>query len=173
MMIHQRMQSMLCFGVVAVCLRVTPRVYGLDFDCFHELVEALPACQSSTEVLQTEQMFHGDHTCNRGMMNDPLTNAAHELRFAQFPPSQSMKIPREQTLYCPPITATHEALLLNQEDLVVIGHKERWILKNEATKPVSISFWLQEERQLVSAFNQDIAPAHHDPHAIMYPGEWK
>jgi hypothetical protein len=172
MMIHQKMQSMLCFGVVAIYLQVTTKVYGLDLERFHELVEALPICQSSTEALQTEQMFHGDHTCDRRMRNDPVTRAPHDLRLKQFTPSQSMKIPREQTLYCPLIT-THEALLLDQEVSVVVGHEEAWILKNEATKPVSISFWDQEERKLVSAFNPDISPAHHDPHAIIYPGDWK
>eukprot|EP00978_Attheya_sp_CCMP212_P034462 scaffold144394_cov62-Attheya_sp.AAC.2 len=170
-MIRQMMRSMLCFWVVAVCLQVTTKVYGLDLKRFRELVEALPACQSSKEELQTENKFHGDHTCNRRIMNDPLTHRAHELRFAQFPPSQSMKIPREQTLYCPPIT-THEALLLDQEASVVVGYKERWIIKNEATKPVSVSFWLLEEQKLVSAFNPDISPAHHDQEAIIKPGEW-
>eukprot|EP00550_Attheya_septentrionalis_P013140 CAMPEP_0198303680 /NCGR_PEP_ID=MMETSP1449-20131203/57010_1 /TAXON_ID=420275 /ORGANISM="Attheya septentrionalis, Strain CCMP2084" /LENGTH=708 /DNA_ID=CAMNT_0044006183 /DNA_START=140 /DNA_END=2265 /DNA_ORIENTATION=- len=176
-MIRQMMRSLLCFWVVAVCLQLQlqvttkTKVYGLEFERFLELVGALPACQSSKEDLQTEQKFHGDYICSRRMLNDPVTRAADGLRFALLPPSQSMKIPHEQTLYCPTIT-THEALLLHQEASVVIGHKERWIIKNEATKPVSISFWDQEKHRLVSARNPDISPAHHDQEAIVYPGEW-
>eukprot|EP00978_Attheya_sp_CCMP212_P024222 scaffold75818_cov54-Attheya_sp.AAC.3 len=172
-MIRQMMRSMLCFWVVAVCLQlqVTTTVYGLDFERFLELVGALPACQSSKEERQTEQKFHGDYICDRRMLNDPVTRAAYDLRFALLSPSKSMKIPHEQTLYCPTIT-THEALLSDQEASVMVGHKERWIIKNEATKPVSVSFWLQEERKLVSAFNPDISPAHHDQEAIIKPGEW-
>eukprot|EP00978_Attheya_sp_CCMP212_P036275 scaffold163172_cov50-Attheya_sp.AAC.2 len=81
-MIRQMKRSMLCFGVVAVCLQVTTKVYGLDLERFHELMGALPACQSSTEALRTEQMFHGDHACDRRMRNDPVTRAPHDLRFA-------------------------------------------------------------------------------------------
>eukprot|EP00978_Attheya_sp_CCMP212_P005110 scaffold11298_cov50-Attheya_sp.AAC.1 len=168
-MIHQRMQSMLS---VVFCLQVTTGVYGLDLERFHELMEALPACQASMEALRTEEMFHGDRTCDRKMRNDPVTRAPHDLRLKEFTPSQSMKIPREQTLYCPPIT-THEALLSDQEAPVVVGHNERWILNNEATKPVSVSFWSQKERKLVSAFNPNISPAHHDQEAIINPGGWR
>jgi hypothetical protein len=173
---RRRKRSVLCFGALAVCLQVqatTTRVYGLDFEHFHELMDALPACQSSADALQMERKFHSDHNCDRQRMNDPDTRAAHDLRLKKFPPSLFMKIPREQTLYCPPITATNEALLLDEDDLVVVGHRERWILMNEGTKPISISFWWQKERKLVSAFNRYISPAQHDPGAIVNPGKWK
>ena len=174
-MIHQTMRSVLSFGlVVAVCLQATrTRVYGMDFKQFNELMDALPACQSSTEALQMEHKFHGDHSCDRKLANDPVTHASRVLRLKEFPPSLSINLPREQTLYCPPVTATNEALLLDEGDSVVEGHQERWILMNEGTKPISVSFWAQKERKLVSAYNRYISPAQHDPGAIVNPGKWR
>eukprot|EP00978_Attheya_sp_CCMP212_P043972 scaffold296224_cov51-Attheya_sp.AAC.1 len=157
------MRSVLCCWVVGV--------FWLRLKLVGALPLPLPACQSSAEERQTEHKFHSDHTCNRMVMNDAASLEARQLRKMSFTPSQSMKISREQTLYCPTIT-THEALLLDQEKDLVMGHKEGWILNNEATTPVSISFWDQEERRLVSAFNPDISPAHHDPHSIVNPGRW-
>jgi len=56
----------------------------------------------------------------------------------------------------------------------LLGPPSRWIFTNAASTPVVIS-WVRNVKGgavEVSAFHNDITPSHHDPQAILQPGDW-
>lgn len=134
-------------------------------DAMQHRLSSLPDCPFS-EVSAPE---HSDDACNRRAENDAtLTN--------QFQFVDQKYSAEEKTWICPD---DEEITSLNNDagGRHIYGAPTRWIVRNQSSGPVILS-WLKDfndgtgARVEVSAHDPKIIPAHHDPKAILMPGDF-
>ena len=119
--------------------------------------------------------------CNRVAANDPerIDRIIQQLQ-ASVHSGSARQLKDEKTWYCPNEDEVfgdqgHNNDPSNTNEEPPVGPPSLWIFTNRARTPVVVS-WLRNvkgENVEVSALNPDISPAHHDPRAIVQPGEWK
>ena len=169
-----------CFSAVAVLLVVgppgTPSTQFVTGKSLPESKEAsAPGCPdwSYGHTTTATPLEHTDDVCNRNSENDPARIEALTRQLRRSVETGHMRhMQDEKTWFCPLDDKPVEDE--NDEEGPLIGPGSKWIFRNEASTPVVVS-WLDTRRDNleVSAFNPSIYPAHHDPLAVLRPGEWK
>jgi len=114
--------------------------------------------------------YHQDTSCDRIQQNAFKENLNRHVIQQNLQTQGTGKVPSEQTTYCPQTVAP----LTNSEALS--GFDTVWIVENTASTPIVAAFMLAQADgtfKEVSAFNNKISPANHDPKAILQPEEWR
>eukprot|EP00565_Helicotheca_tamesis_P007361 CAMPEP_0185723464 /NCGR_PEP_ID=MMETSP1171-20130828/302_1 /TAXON_ID=374046 /ORGANISM="Helicotheca tamensis, Strain CCMP826" /LENGTH=462 /DNA_ID=CAMNT_0028391169 /DNA_START=190 /DNA_END=1578 /DNA_ORIENTATION=+ len=134
---------------------------------FQNTLSTLPSCPLGDAF----PIQHTDAMCNRVHSN------SEEVRMLRKKPPHLagisgreavQKLAEEATWVCP-----DDNSILDDVENDTIGHMTTWIVKNEASTPVSIAYVDRKRNNLeVSAKNGRISPAHIDPHSVLRPGEW-
>ena len=114
--------------------------------------------------------------CNRAAANDPKRIDSIVRRIHSSVQSGAARQLKDQkTSYCPDEGFEAPSDDPSNPEGPSLGPPSSWIFTNGASTPVVIS-WVRNIKGVnseVSAFNSDISPAHHDPRAILQPGEWR
>ena len=116
--------------------------------------------------------------CNRAAFNDPERIDDIVRRIKRSVQSGAARQLRDQkTSYCPDESFESPSDDPSNPDGTLLGPPSGWIVTNSASTPAVIS-WVRNVKGQgnveVSAFNPDgVTPAHHDPRAILQPGDWR
>lgn len=119
----------------------------------------LPACTAmSAEDLPK---YHTHDQCDRIYHNSDEKRVLRHTRYHSLLQSGVLHVPDEQTVFCPA-----QAVEWQQ----TFGHDTTWLVENQSSGPVVV-IYVYEGKEY-SAFNSEVMPPHHDPDAVLKPGEW-
>lgn len=135
------------------------------------LAEEAPGCPS-WDIGVPVPPEHADDACDLTHENAPTRRKLENdgLFFAKNSGSLQ-RLGDEQTWICPNDDAAAAGLSADG-DSVTTGALTRWVVRNGASNPVSVALVDPTRNNLeVSAVNPKVHPAHHDPEAVLQPGQ--
>jgi hypothetical protein len=124
--------------------------------------QSLPACDYMDDGKGNVPKYHLDSACDRMAHNHPAKRDVRASRYQALLHTGVDHIPDELTAVCPEQVENWE--------ISEYGHDTKILIDNEASTPVVIIF-LKNGIEY-SAMNSETTPPHHDPDAILQPGQW-
>ena len=114
--------------------------------------------------------MHADTACDLVGQNQYKKSLGRSVTRQRLQSEGTGVVPSQRTAFCPQIVTPLTSGESQQ------GFDTSWIIENTATVPVVVAYMLERSDGSfveVSAFDNMISPPHHDPKAILKPGEWK
>jgi len=128
--------------------------------------------------------YHLDTVCNKRAQNT-FQDSLGRGRIREWLQQEGIyHVPNRRTHHCPPAPLIDMFQHFNSSDPTYLyGYPTMWIVHNTAKTPVVVS-WVDRSKRIqtndginyyqeVSAIDGKTSPAHHDPNAILQPGQWR